>query len=167
MMIRRAACVCIVVAGCARAEREVEFVPQAIKTWPAKCAERVLRVETEQYAIYARESDNAESLHTWLGDELAEAQARYGTAIGRGLVLAIESLEEPVAELDAWRAQNVDRYREIYWVDPFTRSDFHGFGRPYCWSGLLGEEPFWYKTARSGCRAFRINSRARVYPWSR
>lgn len=137
--MNRLVCVVAVIAllGCGHTKRDVSPAAQESRSWPRHIAGRELCVTTHQYAIYAHNPKNGETLHSWLGDELAEAQVRYGTAIGRGVVLAIESLEEPVTELDAWRAQNVDRYREIHWSDAFG-SGFHGFGRPYC----LSNEPY-------------------------
>ena len=109
-----------------------------VQGWPRELAGRRLQGIGEYYALYAVNSRDAGSLGHWLDSELENAASRFGLPHERGLILAIDAGEEPMAALAEWRSKNVDRSRPIDWqsdrVGPFGfRKGFRGDeGRPYC-----------------------------------
>jgi hypothetical protein len=106
--------------------RQVDYL------WPEEIAGRRLRALTADTAVYALDAAAAEELRAWLEAELALFRSRYQCTIGRGIVISVDSREDPNEAVEAWHTVNVRRDRRIHWTSSIRNQTFvSDSGRPY------------------------------------
>jgi len=150
---------CLIAASCTSTEHQQRCGAAAPVFWPQELAGRRLQVLTSGYVLYGNDDGGAAELARWVDNELSAIQCRYGITPGQGLVLAIDSAEDPLAPLEMWRADAISRKREIHWTSQrWKQPEFRSAeGRPYCLG--YGAPPYFtesYVIPLSVCRDLRI-----------
>lgn len=109
--------------GCALEGPIHEHDSPTSTTWPKQLAGRSLRFVTDDYALYATDSNEARILDIWVRSEIARFREQFDFPFqSPGLILAMEPGDEPSAPIEAWRRRHADRSNRF----------FYGWNRPYC-----------------------------------
>ena len=133
-------------AGCGPKAEPSLSQAQSPDTWPLFLAGRHLQVETQHYALYANDPAEATALADWVDTELTEFRSwARAEPLGKGLVVAIESDEEPAGTLLDQR--NVAARRRYCFVqEPYFRESFSVSNNEATHRGALGNRcppPAW------------------------